>query len=184
MKIVSLRDGRQAIAFLGFNDPFSNFYFSKFEMDGHVFHCVEHAYVAAKLRHLGSAAYSQALNFMHMKSRERGGQHPRQLKWLGSSQEKLASKKEIEDWKKHQFERIAGFAAAKFEQNEALRKLLIATGNMPILEANPRDKVWGVGIAKDDPLLCEWSEGDTRFGKNRMGRVLMSIRHSRKLSII
>jgi ribA/ribD-fused uncharacterized protein len=51
---------------------------------------------------------------------------------------------------------------AKFTQNEALKKLLLETGDRPLVEANPTDNYWGYGR--------------TKMGKNRMGILLMELR--------
>jgi ribA/ribD-fused uncharacterized protein len=51
---------------------------------------------------------------------------------------------------------------AKFEQNPALRALLLATGDAPLVEASPRDSYWGAG-----------ADGK---GQNQLGQILQRVR--------
>jgi ribA/ribD-fused uncharacterized protein len=63
--------------------------------------------------------------------------------------------------------------AAKFEQNEALGAFLRTTGNRVLVEASPTDRVWGIGLAADDPRTAnplEWR------GLNLLGFALMRVR--------
>lgn len=62
---------------------------------------------------------------------------------------------------------------AKFEQNAGARRQLKATGRKMLVEANPRDWIWGVGLGIDDPRLhvpSEWR------GTNLLGRILTKVR--------
>lgn len=62
---------------------------------------------------------------------------------------------------------------AKFEQNDGARRQLMATDGKMLVEANPRDWIWGVGLAMDDPRLihpAEWR------GTNLLGRILTKVR--------
>ena len=62
---------------------------------------------------------------------------------------------------------------AKFAQHSDLKDKLLATGDRPLAEADPRDKEWGIGTSADtskakDP--AKWP------GQNRLGTLLMEIR--------
>lgn len=62
---------------------------------------------------------------------------------------------------------------AKFEQNDGALRQLKATDGKMLVEANPRDWIWGTGLAIDDPRLhhpAEWR------GTNLLGRVLTKVR--------
>ena len=61
----------------------------------------------------------------------------------------------------------------KFGQNDAAREVLLSTGELLLVEASPHDRIWGVGLAADDPRL-----GDLRRwrGQNLLGRCLMRVR--------
>lgn len=57
---------------------------------------------------------------------------------------------------------------AKFRQNPDLLARLLKTGDATLVEASPRDKVWGVGTSKLDPAA--WT------GQNLLGKALMETR--------
>lgn len=62
---------------------------------------------------------------------------------------------------------------AKFGQNDGARRQLLATGDSMLVEANPRDWIWGVGLSTDDPAIgspADWK------GSNLLGRVLTDVR--------
>lgn len=62
---------------------------------------------------------------------------------------------------------------AKFCQNNGARRQLLATGGAMLVEANPRDWIWGCGLAADDPAIhraANWK------GSNLLGRILTQVR--------
>lgn len=66
---------------------------------------------------------------------------------------------------------------AKFSQNEELKIFLLSTKNKILVEASPYDRIWGIGLAKEDknvtnPLL--WK------GENLLGFILMEVREELK----
>ena len=62
---------------------------------------------------------------------------------------------------------------AKFSQKPALRKFLLATGERIIVEASPVDRIWGVGLASDNPRILDPARWD---GLNLLGFELMRVR--------
>jgi len=62
----------------------------------------------------------------------------------------------------------------KFDQNKAMKKELLETGSRHLVEASPYDKVWGVGLEENDPLILD--EKNWR-GLNLLGKVLMDVRN-------
>lgn len=64
-------------------------------------------------------------------------------------------------------------SAAKFGQDAALRSYLVGTGTRVLVEASPLDRVWGIGLAADDPRAADpaaWR------GLNLLGFALMEAR--------
>ena len=64
----------------------------------------------------------------------------------------------------------------KFRQNEELRKKLLATGEREIVEASPRDKIWGIGMGESKAV----SAGRDKWGLNLLGKALVAARDSLK----
>jgi ribA/ribD-fused uncharacterized protein len=62
---------------------------------------------------------------------------------------------------------------AKFGQNAELRSYLLETGDKVLVEASPVDRVWGIGLAADDPRAEQPSEWT---GLNLLGFALMRAR--------
>lgn len=62
---------------------------------------------------------------------------------------------------------------AKFTQNESLKQTLLATAGTTIVEAAPNDKIWGIGLAEEDPRAHNRA---TWLGTNWLGEVLTRIR--------
>ena len=62
----------------------------------------------------------------------------------------------------------------KFSQNENIKKYLQQTGNRVLVEANPVDKIWGVGLTKDS---IEINDPQKWRGLNLLGFALMEVRN-------
>jgi len=61
----------------------------------------------------------------------------------------------------------------KFRQNAELREKLLATDDKILVEASPRDRIWGIGISaanKDATHPERWK------GQNLLGKCLMEVR--------
>ena len=66
---------------------------------------------------------------------------------------------------------------AKFTQNKDLYDILMQTGDKTLVEASPVDKVWGIGLAEDDPN----SQDETKWkGLNLLGKVLTKLKEDLK----
>ena len=59
----------------------------------------------------------------------------------------------------------------KFRQNAGLKAKLLATGEKNLVEASPRDRIWGVGFGEKNAL----SQRD-RWGLNLLGKALEKTR--------
>ncbi|EPE07527.1 hypothetical protein F503_00249 [Ophiostoma piceae UAMH 11346] len=63
----------------------------------------------------------------------------------------------------------------KFGQSEKLQRVLLGTGNKLLVEAAPRDRIWGIGYGATNAL----GHRDT-WGENRLGWALMQVRAALK----
>jgi len=61
----------------------------------------------------------------------------------------------------------------KFTASQELKKAILSTGNKIIVEASPYDKIWGIGLAPDDPKALDES---TWEGTNWLGEAVMEAR--------
>ncbi|KAF5349092.1 hypothetical protein D9756_009327 [Leucocoprinus leucothites] len=76
-----------------------------------------------------------------------------------------------ETWVRERYRIVVEGNKHKFSANAELREKLVKTGDKPIVEASPRDRIWGVGFgAKNAPLKKE------RWGLNLLGKALEEVR--------
>ena len=61
----------------------------------------------------------------------------------------------------------------KFKQNPVHKALLFSTYPRQLVEASPFDRIWGVGLAEDDPLI---TDPENWKGDNLLGKVLTEVR--------
>ena len=59
----------------------------------------------------------------------------------------------------------------KFESSSELKTFLLSTGSSILVEASPRDKIWGIGISTKDAIA-----GNKWQGQNLLGQYLMKVR--------
>ncbi|HBU83861.1 MAG TPA: DUF1768 domain-containing protein [Paenibacillus sp.] len=64
---------------------------------------------------------------------------------------------------------------AKFTQNEQLLTALLATRGTTLVEASPDDRIWGVGLAEEDPRI---RNRRTWRGTNWLGEILTRLREN------
>ncbi|WEW57137.1 hypothetical protein PRK78_002597 [Emydomyces testavorans] len=74
-------------------------------------------------------------------------------------------------WQRERFRIVVEGNYLKFTQNEDLKARLLATGDRELVEASPRDRIWGVGFgAKNAGARRD------RWGLNLLGKALMEVR--------
>src|SRR5690348_6275338 len=73
-------------------------------------------------------------------------------------------------WAERRFEIVAAGSYAKFSQNPELCAFLVATHERVLVEASPKDTVWGIGLAENDPRA---HAPETWRGLNLLGFALM-----------
>jgi ribA/ribD-fused uncharacterized protein len=77
-------------------------------------------------------------------------------------------------WVRHRFDLVTRGNLAKFDQDPTLRAWLLATGDAILVEASPRDCIWGIGLGRQNPRARDprsWR------GHNLLGFALVRTRH-------
>ncbi|MGF1741518.1 NADAR family protein [Vibrio profundum] len=99
--------------------------------------------------------------------------HPNEVKMLGR---KVCNFDE-EIWNRERFEIVVRANKLKFEKNPELLDFLLSTDTRVLVEASPVDKIWGIGLAADDPNA--WVPKNWQ-GLNLLGYALMNVREQLK----
>lgn len=142
------------------NGYLSNFSRSPFTADGLSFSCVEQFIMHSKAQLFGDAQAAErimaASKPMAMKKQGRLVRNYKERTWA-------ARRVEVQ---------LAGLRA-KFGQNPELAARLLKTGDKPIAEASPSDRIFGIGLAPSDPKAqdpANWR------GTNILGKCLETVR--------
>ncbi|TDV47067.1 hypothetical protein CLV71_110250 [Actinophytocola oryzae] len=54
-------------------------------------------------------------------------------------------------WEATRYEIVVAAGTHKFGQHDDLREFLLSTGDQVLVEASPRDRVWGIGLGRNNP---------------------------------
>jgi ribA/ribD-fused uncharacterized protein len=138
----------------------SNWYSSKFTLDGITFNCVEQAMMWGKATLMGDQAAADLVLTLT---------DPKAIKALRRSVKNFDAKK----WDEEKARVVKRALDAKFRQNKELGDKLKATKDATLVEAAHCDTVWGNGLSADHP--------DAKFpdkwpGQNLLGQLLMDVR--------
>ena len=139
---------------------FSQWAPSVFSIEGITYNCAEQYMMAKK-----------ALLFKDKEQLQKimNSDHPRDQKYYGRQVKDFDTEKWDLVYKKYIYE--ANYA--KFTQNKAMLDELISYGDREIVEATPTDKIWGIGLAVDDPKIHDKSNWQ---GTNWLGEVIMRVK--------
>ena len=149
------------VFFYGNKDPFSNFFKTRFTYDGLPFESSEQCFMYMKAKLFRDDA---------MASRIAAETAPAAAKALGR---KVRGFQEAV-WLGHRKRLMHVAVFSKFSQDHNLAMQLLLTGGKQLVEASPRDRIWGVGMAQSDPAIMDpknWK------GLNLLGQVLCDVRH-------
>ncbi|MFJ2091857.1 NADAR family protein [Streptomyces sp. NPDC087901] len=133
---------------------------SPFTVDGVTYASAEHWMMAGKARLFGDAEAAQ---------RAVAAKSPAQAKKEG----RLVRDFDETVWQRERFGLVVAGSIHKFGQDPALRKFLLGTGDRMLVEASPKDRIWGIGLAADDPRA---ENPSTWQGLNLLGFALMEAR--------
>lgn len=146
--------------FFSERDMFSNWFISDFEVKGVRFNCVEQFMMFCKAKLFGDNVTAELI----MKAT-----HPRDQKALG----RQVVGYNDSTWCERRARIVAHGCYAKFSQNTTLKAALLATGDTILVEASPYDRIWGVGLAENDPRILDPHQWK---GQNLLGIVLTEVR--------
>jgi len=139
----------------------SQWWSSAFTVDGQTYATAEHYMMTAKALLFGDAAAA---------ARIRSAMHPMTAKELGRQVRGF----DEDRWAERRFDLVVTGNLAKFGQHPDLRDFLLGTGDRVVVEASPRDRIWGIGLAADH----EHAESPEKWpGLNLLGFALMEVRH-------
>lgn len=139
---------------------FSQWWPADFTVDGTVYPTAEHCMMAEKARLFGDADAA---------ARILAAKKPAEVKRIGRQVRGF----DEEIWNDARFDIVVRGNTAKFGQHPELRDFLLNTGERIIVEASPVDRIWGIGLAEDDPD----AENPERWkGLNLLGFALMETR--------
>lgn len=142
------------------NECFSQWYSCRFEVGGITYRSAEHYMMAEKARLFEDEEHHKLI----IESKTAGA-----AKALGR---KVRSFKDSL-WDKERSNIVVAGNMAKFGQNDSLREVLLQTKKRVLVEASPRDRIWGIGLGAANPKSGhprEWR------GLNLLGFALMEVR--------
>lgn len=98
--------------------------------------------------------------------------NPKAVKSLGKKVKNFNQNK----WDEEKVEIVSKGNFLKFSQNEDLKKYLLKTNNLILVEASPFDKIWGIGLSESEAMISD----PNKWGENLLGKCLMNVREELK----
>ncbi len=180
--------------FFNLNSPFSNFHPAKFEYKGYTFISNEQFMMFSKAKNFNDEVSAQkiieinndplAKDFIEGRISREQIVKDRDLstQWqnLMMKAKKLGRGVQNYDdtfWNKRREKIVLFGAREKFNQNPDLKEILLSTGNNLMVEAAPRDSIWGIGLSEYDAKRTppeQWP------GQNLLGKVLDTLKSELK----
>ena len=131
-----------------------------FEIEGQYYNCAEQFMMAEKARLFGDT---------EVRDRILSEYNQMTIKKLG----RQVRNYDDEKWKSVRYDIVVNGNKAKFSQNLQLKMFLIDTGEKILVEASPKDNVWGIGI---DESHVDVANPKKWHGSNLLGFALMEVR--------
>lgn len=138
----------------------SQWFPASFTIDGDTYLTAEHYMMAQKAR-----LFSDKV----MLNKILACQHPAEAKKFGRQVNNFDPGK----WDAHRFDYVVAGNVAKFGQNLALQTFLLNTQDRVLVEASPRDRIWGIGMGASNPNA---DHPERWRGHNLLGFALMVAR--------
>ncbi|MDJ1502300.1 NADAR family protein [Xanthocytophaga agilis] len=139
---------------------FSQWWLSAFEVDTIIYQTAEHWMMAQKARLFNDKETLKKILIANT---------PAEAKKLG---------REVRNfdpviWDENKYAYVKEGNIYKFSQHPDLKEYLLNTGDRILVEASPVDRIWGIGMAKDNPDI----ENPRKWkGENLLGFALMEAR--------
>ena len=140
--------------------PFSQWHPSRFVIDKVSYNCAEQYMMAEKARLFGDKDSERRI----MSTSD-----PSDQKRYGRSVTGFNADK----WNNVAKDIVYKASMAKFTQDPELKAILLTTVGTTLVEASPKDNIWGIGLQKDDPRARQRM---TWLGKNWLGETLTKVR--------
>lgn len=131
-----------------------------FVIDGHRYASAEHFMMAEKAR-----AFDDQDNLQRILT----AANPSAAKRFGREVRGFDERR----WAEVRFDIVVKGNRAKFRQNVSLAEFLAGTGDRVLVEASPVDRIWGIGLAENDPAAADPARWR---GLNLLGFALMQVR--------
>lgn len=145
----------------------SQWFHAEFTVDGNRFPTAEHFMMAEKARLFGDEeAYGHALV----------AASPAAAKAVGRTVRNFDNGR----WNAERFDIVVRGNVAKFGQNPAMRDFLLSTGDRVLVEASPRDRIWGIGMGAANP---DAERPRAWRGLNLLGFALMAAREQLRAEV-
>jgi ribA/ribD-fused uncharacterized protein len=160
--IISERETDTHLYFL--RGVLSNFEKCYIKYKGHLFATTEQAFMWEK---------AVFFNDHESASKILREENPAKAKKLGREVKNFDDSK----WSKVCYEIMYLINYEKYFQNTRLKNILLNTGDKMIIEANPKDTRWGIGLSAEDDRVLDESQWQ---GENLLGKVLMELRKDLK----
>ena len=139
---------------------FSQWYDCYFEVDGMQYHTTEQYMMASKARLFGDEeVYWKIMTAPSPFDYKKLG---RKIRGFGQAL-----------WDANKYNIVVEGNKAKFGQNPDIKEFLLSTGDAILAEASPYDKIWGIGLDRENAqkgTIEQWQ------GENLLGCALMEVR--------
>ncbi|XP_077981733.1 protein irg-1-like [Glandiceps talaboti] len=140
--------------------PFSQWFPANFTVDGITYSCAEQYMMHQKAVMFGDREMAKKI----MKTNK-----PKAMKAFGRKVQNF----EVQTWNERCKDVVKKANMAKFSQNSELKAKLFATVGTTLVEASPRDRIWGIGLGAANPKAQRKA---TWRGKNLLGYILTDVR--------
>ena len=142
-----------------YKSKLSQWHIVDFVVDGIKYNCCEQYMMASK---------AKLFNDKETLAKIMAATHPREHQNLG----RIVNGYNQETWDKNKYSIVRNGNYHRFKQNKQDLEWLLATEGT-LVEASPIDKIWGVGLSADNPLI---KDEKNWLGQNLLGKALTEVR--------